>query len=287
VSPEQVVLGNGSSEILELVARAFLTRGTSAVYSQYAFIVYPMVTSAAGATGITAPASAFGNDPQALLDAIREDTRVLFLANPNNPTGTLLDLGEILDLIARVPRDVIVVLDEAYYEYLPIESAPPSVAWLDEFPNLLIARTFSKAYGLAGLRVGFALCHRRVADSLNAIRQPFNVNTFAQSTALAALGDNEHLARSVAMTRSSILQLTRGFAEQGIDFIPSNANFVTFRPGDTKRVHRGLADQGILVRELENYGMPDYLRVSAGLPAENARFLLALAGVLPDTGSKS
>lgn len=280
VTPEQVVLGNGSSEILDLVARTFLSPATSAVYSQYAFVVYPIAIKAAGAHGIEVSARRFGNDPRALLEAIEENTRILFIANPNNPTGTLLEPDELLDLIKHVPENVLIVLDEAYYEYLPDTMAPSSVEWLDKFPNLLIARTFSKAYGLAGMRIGYALAHPSVANLLNRIRQPFNVNALAQLAAMAALGDIEHLAHSVAVNRVGIKQITQGLAQYDVDFITSHGNFITFRVGNGKWLHQGLLDQGVLVRELDNYGMSEYLRVSIGIADENRRFLLALKALL-------
>jgi histidinol-phosphate aminotransferase len=281
VASEQIVLGNGSSEILELVARGYLSSGTSAVYSQYAFFVYPMVIKAAGGRGIEVRAQAFGNDPSALLGAIEADTRILFIANPNNPTGTLLETAELLDLIQRIPTHVLIVLDEAYYEYLLVTTAPPSVKWLDQFPNLLITRTFSKAYGLAGLRLGFAIAHPSVSNVLNRIRLPFNVNAVAQLAAMAALGDTAHLTHTILANQVGIRQLTQGLIQYGVDFIPSHGNFIAFRAGDAKLVHQGLLYRGILVRELDNYGMPEYLRVTVGTKEENQKFLLALADLLP------
>ena len=282
VKPEQVVLGNGSNDVLEFAARAFLKPGDSAVYSQHAFAVYPLVVQAVGARGIEVPAKDFGNDPQALLEAIEDDTRLLFIANPNNPTGTLLPPAALLNLIEQVPRNVLVLLDEAYYEYLAPDVAPNSIAWLARFPNLLIARTFSKAYGLAGLRVGYGLAHPGVIDLLNRVRQPFNVSSVAQAAALAALGDHVHLQRSVTLNTSGMQQICEGLKRLGLSYIPSFGNFLSFRIGGATTMYQRLLKRGIIVRPLANYGMPEYLRVSIGLESENDKFLSALTGAMQE-----
>ena len=276
VKPEQVVLGNGSNDVLEFAARAFLAPGLSAVYSQHAFAVYPLVVQAVGARGIEVPAQDFGNDPQAMLGAMDETTRLVFLANPNNPTGTLLKPAVLLRFIEQVPSQVLIVLDEAYYEYLAPEVAPDSVSWLQRFPNLLIARTFSKAYGLAGLRVGFALAHPAVAAMLNRVRQPFNVSSVAQAAALAALNDTAHLQRSIALNTAGMQQIIAGLSQLKLDYIPSFGNFLSFRIGNATAMYQRLLKRGVIVRPVANYGMPDYLRVSIGLEAENQKFLSAL-----------
>jgi len=282
VKTDQVVLGNGSNDVLEFAARAFLKPGDSAVYSQHAFAVYPLVVQAVGARGIEVPALDFGNDPKAMLEAIEESTRLVFLANPNNPTGTLLAPNVLLDFIEQVPREVLIVLDEAYYEYLAPEVAADSVSWLKRFPNLLIARTFSKAYGLAGLRVGFALAHPDVAAMLNRVRQPFNVSSVAQAAAVAALGDMAHLNRSVALNTAGMLQITAGLSKLNLDYIPSFGNFLSFRIGNATAMYQRLLKRGIIVRPVANYGMPDYLRVSIGLAAENQKFLSALSDAMQE-----
>ena len=282
VTPEQVVLGNGSNDVLEFAARALLTPGTSAVFSQHAFAVYPLVVQAMGARGIEVPAKNFGNDPQALLEAIEDDTRIMFIANPNNPTGTLLLPNALLRLIEQIPRTVLVVLDEAYYEYLAPDVAADSVSWLQGFPNLLIARTFSKAYGLAGLRVGFALAHPEVAGLLNRVRQPFNVSSVAQAAALAALGDKPHLKRSIALNTAGMQQICAGLQRLGLTFIPSFGNFLSFRIGSATAIYQRLLQRGVIVRPVANYGMPEYLRVSIGLEAENDKFLSALASAIQE-----
>jgi len=276
VTLDQIVLGNGSNDVLEFAARAFMGPGTSAVYSQHAFAVYPLVTQAVGARGIEVPARDFGNDPQAMLEAIAEDTRVIFIANPNNPTGTMLSGEALLQFMEKVPSRVLVVLDEAYYEYLPESLRPDSVSWMPRFPNLVVMRTFSKAYGLAGLRVGFALAQPEVAGMLNRVRQPFNVNSLAQVAALAAMKDEPFLRQCIALNRAGMEQLTQGFKRLGISYIPSFGNFVSFRIGNATGMYQSLLKQGVIVRPVANYGMPEYLRVSIGLEAENTRFLQAL-----------
>ncbi|MEW5891691.1 MAG: histidinol-phosphate transaminase [Pseudomonadota bacterium] len=282
VGLDQIVLGNGSNDVLELAARALLTPGTSAVYAQHAFAVYPLVTQACGATGIEAKAKHFGHDLGAMRAALRPDTRIVFIANPNNPTGTLLGAEELRGFLEAVPAEVLVVLDEAYVEFLPEARRTPSLDWLKAFPNLLISRTFSKAYGLAGLRVGFALAQPEVADLLNRVRQPFNVNSLALKAAAAALDDHAFLAESKRVNDAGRAQLTAGFERLGLDYIPSWGNFVAVRVGEAGKVFQGLLKKGVIVRPVANYGMPDYLRISIGLPEQNARCLAALQEVLAE-----
>jgi histidinol-phosphate aminotransferase len=282
VALNQIVLGNGSNDVLELAAHAFLTPQTSAVYSQHAFAVYPLATQAMGARGIEAPAKDFGHDPEAMLAAIADDTRILFVANPNNPTGTLLEPAQLLDLIERVPAHVLVVLDEAYTEYLPDELKSGSTGWLKRFPNLIVTRTFSKAYGLAGLRVGYGLASPQVADMMNRVRQPFNVNSLAQAGVLAALEDDAFLDECLEINRAGMEQLTEGFQRLALDYIPSYGNFVAVRVGDAAVVNHSLLKQGVIVRPVANYGMPEHLRVSVGLAGENKVFLQALERALEE-----
>ena len=276
-----IVLGNGSNDVLELVARAFLRPGDSAVYSQHAFMVYPLVVQAIGATGIEVPARDFGNDLEALARAVRPDTRMLFLANPNNPTGTFSPWAEIERMASRLPPGVLLVLDEAYGEYLPDELASPTPSWIARYPNLVISRTLSKAYGLAGLRVGYGLAHPDVAEVMNRVRQPFNVNHLAMVAACAALGDTEFIARSREVNAAGLRQLAAGVERLGLQHIPSRANFITVRIGmQADRVYRDLLAQGVIVRPIAGYGLPEHLRVTVGLPEHNERFLDALQGAL-------
>jgi len=281
VNPDQIVLGNGSNDVLELAARVFLAPGREAVYSQHAFAVYPLVVQAAGAAGIETPAREFGHDLNAMLKAITPRTRMVFIANPNNPTGTLLGSAELLAFLRALPGHVIAVLDEAYLEYLPDALRVDSIAWLAQFPNLIVARTFSKAYGLAGLRVGYAFAQRDVADLMNRVRQPFNVNSLALAAAAAALDDHEFVCRSFELNQAGMRQITQGLERLGLIHIPSSANFVSFRVADAGGVFQRLLGRGVIVRPIANYGLPDHLRVSIGLDRENARFLETLAQVLP------
>ncbi|HQR51066.1 MAG TPA: histidinol-phosphate transaminase [Methylophilaceae bacterium] len=276
VGHDRIVLGNGSNDVLELAARAFLAPSLEAVYSQHAFAVYPLVTQAIGATGICTPARDFGHDLAAMRAAVAPKTRLLFIANPNNPTGTLLDKTELHAFLGDLPRDVLVVLDEAYDEYLADDLKSDSIAWLQEFDNLIVTRTLSKAYGLAGLRVGFALAHPQVADMMNRVRQPFNVNSVAQAAALAALADDDFVRRSRDLNDAGMAQVTSGFAHLGLNYIPSFGNFVSVCVGDAAAIYRRLLGKGVIVRPVAGYEMPQYLRVSIGLESENARLLRAL-----------
>jgi len=282
VGDDQIVLGNGSNDVLELVARCFLGNGTSAVMSQHAFVVYHLATQVAGAARLETPAKDYGHDLAAMVSAVREDTRVIWIANPNNPTGTFVPAPEVEAFLQRVPRGVMVVLDEAYHEYLPGEMQVDSVRWLTRFPNLVITRTFSKAYGLAGLRVGFALAHPEVADLMNRVRQPFNVSSVAQTAAQAALDDREFVHESVELNRSGMRQIVGGLGRLGLEHIPSFGNFVSFRAGSATQVYQRLLQRGVIVRPIDMYGLPEHLRVSIGLPAENERFLSALRMALHD-----
>ncbi|HZP87130.1 MAG TPA: histidinol-phosphate transaminase [Burkholderiales bacterium] len=280
VDAAQLVLGNGSNDVLELVARVFLAPGTSAVFAQHAFAVYPLATQAAGASLVEVPARDFGHDLDAMAAAVREDTRVLWIANPNNPTGTLVRPQAVRSLLERVPPWVMVVLDEAYNEYLPDALRVDTPHWIEQFPNLVVTRTFSKAYGLAGLRVGFAIAHPDVADLMNRVRQPFNVGSLGQAAAIAALSDNAFVAKSRAVNDAGMRQLTEGFKRLKLDYIPSYGNFVSVRVGAGARVYQQLLRAGVIVRPVAAYGMPEFLRVSIGLEHENARLLDALLSAL-------
>ncbi len=282
VPQECIVVGNGSNDLLELAAGAFLAPGRAAVYSQHAFAVYPLATQARGARGIVVPAKNYGHDLEAMLAAITPETRVVFIANPNNPTGTFATGGEIGNFLARARRDVAVVVDEAYSEYLPPNLRYDSVTLLKKYSNLILTRTFSKVYGLAGLRVGFGLMHPDVADLLNRVRQPFNVNSLALAAAVAALEDRKFVAKSTKMNRLGLARLERAFKTLGLEFIPSCANFVAFRVSRAGTVYEKLLRQGVIVRPLANYDMPDHLRVTVGTPKENEKFLRALRMALDE-----
>ncbi len=286
VEMAQVTLGNGSNDILELVARTFVSPENTVVYSQHAFAIYALATQAVGATGIEVPAKDFGHDLIAMANAVREDTRVIFLANPNNPTGTWFTESDFAAFMRVVPQQVLVVLDEAYVEYFP--EYFNSIKFLERYSNLLISRTFSKAYGLASLRVGFALAAPEITDLLNRVRQPFNVNSFALAAATAALGDHDFLNQTRTLNHAGMAQLEAGCAALGLSWIPSRANFISICVNtDVQRqgakVFQDLLKLGVIVRPIGGYGMPEYIRVSIGTFTENKRFLDALAQVLRDS----
>ncbi len=280
VVPGQIILGNGSNDVLELAARTFLTAGSSAIYSQHAFAVYPLATQAVGAIGIEVAAKHFGNDLDAMLAAIRADTRMLFLANPNNPTGTFIAADLLKTFLTRMPPNVLVVLDEAYTEYLDAKHAYNSVPWLNAFPNLIISRTLSKAYGLAGLRVGFGFAHPEIIALMNRVRQPFNVNHLAMVAAAAALDDDDFIASSRQVNVQGITFLGAALAKRGLTVIPPYGNFITFKIDNANGVFHALLKQGVIVRPIAGYGMPDWLRVTIGIQSQNERFLVALDNVL-------
>ncbi len=280
VKASQITLGNGSNDILDIIARVFLFAGRESLFSQYAFAVYPISSQAVGATLMVAPARDYGHDLDAMAGMVNDNTGVVWIANPNNPTGTHLTGNGLHDFIAALPKSVIVVVDEAYIEYAAA-GHPDASQWLEAFPNLIVTRTFSKAYGLASLRVGYSLSHPDVADLLNRVRHPFNVNAMAQAAALAALGDQAFIERSIELNSAGMRQLTEGFAAMGLAHIPSAGNFVTVDLGrSATEVDQALLREGCITRPVANYGMPNHLRVSIGLEAENARLLAALKKVL-------
>jgi len=287
VAPEAITPGNGSNDVLDTIARVFLGPGVEAVHSQHAFAVYPIAVQAVGATARVAPAHdgsrepAYGHDLEAMRSLVGPATRVVFIANPNNPTGTWLGAGELRDFVTGLPDHVMVVIDEAYFEYVSEADYPDTTRWLADCPNLIVTRTFSKAYGLAGLRTGYGVSSPEVAQLLNRVRQPFNVNSIAQAAALAALDDVAHLESSVRLNQVGMQQLVSGFTRLGLSFIESVGNFIAVDTGGpaAERYER-LLKQGVIVRPIANYGMPNHLRVTVGLPEENARFLEVLEQVL-------
>jgi histidinol-phosphate aminotransferase len=287
VAENCLTLGNGSNEILELVARCFLDPAREAVFSEHAFAVYPIVTQAVGATACIARANdvqhpmPYGHDLDAMLEKITPRTRVVFLANPNNPTGTWLGKKALEHFVAAVPKDVVIVLDEAYSEYVEEMDYPNTIGWIKRFPNLMITRTFSKIYGLAGLRIGYGISSEKIADLLNRVRQPFNTNTLAQLAATIALEDNGHIEKSVRVNREGLQQLREGFAAMGFDCIPSVANFITVNLRQSgRKIYDDLLREGVIVRPVDNYGLPGFLRITVGTAEQNARVLAAMQKVL-------
>jgi len=284
VPADWITLGNGSNDILEIAAHAFVQKGQAVVYSQYSFAVYALATQGVGARGINVPARNYGHDLDAMAAAIDADTRLVYIANPNNPTGTFIPAAQIEAFLAKVPASVVVVLDEAYNEYLEPQDQFESTQWVRKYPNLIVSRTFSKAYGLAGLRVGFAIAQPAVTDLMNRIRQPFNVNSLAQAAAIAALNDKVFLQKGFENNRAGYRQLTAAFEELGLEYVPSHGNFVLLKVGEDDgagaRVNIALLKQGVIVRPVGAYGLPQWLRISIGLPEENARFVEALKKAL-------
>jgi histidinol-phosphate aminotransferase len=282
---EWITLGNGSNDILELTARAVAHEGDEIVFSKHAFAVYPLATQAVGAKAIEVSATAdFGHDLPAMLKAISSKTRLVFVANPNNPTGSFLTAEAIEQFIEQVPPHVVVVIDEAYNEFLTPEQQYNAVDWVRRFPNVIVSRSFSKAYGLAGLRIGYGIAQNNLTDLLNRIRQPFNVNSLAQAAAIAALGDSAFLKQCYEVNQAGYAQLTQAFDQMGLTYIPSSGNFVLVKVGDQPdsgaKVNLELLKAGVIVRPVGNYGLPEWLRISIGLPEENQVFISALKRIL-------
>ncbi len=279
VREKQITLGNGSNDILEFAARAFVSSEHEVIFSEHAFAVYPIVTQIVGARARIAPARDWGHDLEAMRGLVNERTRLIFIANPNNPTGTWLAAKPLEDFVGSLPAHVMVVVDEAYFEYArdAYPDYPDAMQWLNNYPNLIVARTFSKVYGLAGLRAGYGVSHPGVTDLLDRVRQPFNVNSLAQLAAEAALDDENHLARSLEINRKGMKQLTEAFAEMKLPYIASAGNFVSVDVGQPAvPIYEALLRAGVIVRPVANYGMPRHLRVTVGLPEENERFITAL-----------
>lgn len=280
-----ITLGNGSNDLLELASLALLEAGDGVVYSQHAFVVYHLATQARGARHIMVPSLHYGHDLAAMRQAIDDGTRLVFIANPNNPTGTFLPADDIAQFLEQVQADhgerVTIVLDEAYNEYLAPELQFDSTQWVEQYPNLIVTRTFSKAYGLAGLRLGFALAQPRLTDLLNRVRQPFNANSLAQAAAIAVLNDTDYLAKTYEVNRSGKAMLEQAFQNLGLEYVPSHANFILVKVGErAAQINQALLKQGVIVRPVAADGLPEWLRVSIGLPEENQRFIDALSACL-------
>ena len=281
ITPDHLTLGNGSNEVLELAARTFVTPADEVVFSEHAFAVYSIVTQAVGARAIVTPARSYGHDLHAMRAAVTERTRLVFIANPNNPTGTWVGSDALAGFLTSLPKQVLVLIDEAYYEYVDEPGYPNGVAWVERFPNLIVTRTFSKIHGLAGLRLGYGVSHPEVAGLFNRVRQPFNINSLALVAAEAALGDEGHVARSRRVNKAGLRQLEDTCDALGLSCIPSVANFLCIalpRPGSD--VYAALLCEGVITRPIAGYGLPEHLRVTVGTEAENARFAAALTRVL-------
>ena len=283
LSAEQLTLGNGSNDLLDMIARVFLNPGDEVIYSAHAFIVYKLVSQAINAKAVEIPAKDFGHDLEAMAAATSASTKLIFLANPNNPTGTAFTAEQLQKFMAAVAPTTLVVLDEAYTEYVDDDSLPDGLELLTDYPNLIVTRTFSKAWGLAGLRVGFAAASPEITDLLNRLRQPFNVNIPALVAAEAVLDDREYLARSVEVNRAGLQQLYTGLDQLGVNYIESYGNFIAVEfKSNAMPIYDALLRRGVIVRPVGIYAMPNHLRVSIGKEAENRRFLEALAEVLTE-----
>ena len=277
----QVTIGNGSNDIIEFVARSFLGPNDSAVYSEHAFAVYPLVVRAVGAMGIEVPAKNFSHDLEAMLDSIEENTKLIFIANPNNPTGSFIEQSELLNFLEKVPEEIIVLLDQAYFEYSSFETSDLEFDVLERFPNLVISRSFSKAYGLAGFRVGYSVSSIEIADYLNRVRQPFNANSLALYAAEIALDDDQFIKKCLELNFEQKQILFNGLQASGFECLPSRANFISFDCGeDSNDAFNKLLLEGVIVRSLRVYKMPNFLRVSVGLPEENLTFLEKIKSTL-------
>ncbi|HDV7284880.1 TPA: histidinol-phosphate transaminase [Mannheimia haemolytica] len=281
VQANQITLGNGSNDLLELFAHTFAGEQDEIIYSQYAFIVYPLVTKAINAIAREIPAKNWGHDLDAFLAAITDKTKLIFIANPNNPTGNFLTQAEIEGFLAKVPANVIVVLDEAYTEFTAPQERVDSFGLLAKYPNLIVSRSLSKAYGLAGLRIGYAVSNPEIADLLNRVRQPFNCNSLALASAIAVMNDDEFVKKVAENNRLEMARYEAFCQANGLEYIPSKGNFITI---DFKRpaaaIYEALLREGVIVRPIAGYGMPNHLRISIGLPQENERFFTALLKVL-------
>ncbi len=291
INTDQITVGNGSNEILELVTRATTEPQHEVIFSEHAFAVYPLVTQAVGAKAVIVPTKNWGHDLSAMRSAINENSRLMFVANPNNPTGTWLDAQALRTLLESCSEHMLVVIDEAYFEYVDEDDYPNCIQWVNEFPNLLVTRTFSKAFGLAGLRVGYGVAHRDITDLMNRVRQPFNVNSLALSAAVAALGDNDHLQQSISLNQAGMKQLITAFDKLNLQYIPSVGNFICVNIESTGQsgieIYEKLLHQGVIVRPVDNYGMPNHLRITIGMEQENETFINALESVLTGMDGES
>lgn len=280
VEPENLIFGNGSNDIIEFVGHALLDKDSEVVVSQYCFAVYPIVTALFGAKLVTVPAKKFGHDLAAMVRAITPRTKIVFVANPNNPTGTHAEREEMVQIINSVPSHVLLVMDEAYIEFMDDAMDLLPLVRRGDFPNLLLMRTFSKIYGLAGLRIGYGIGHPEFVAALEKIRQPFNTNALAQAAALAAIDDAEHISRTRANNAAGLRFYEHSFKQLGLEFVPSVTNFILVKVGNGQRVFEGLQKRGVIARPMAGYQLPEWIRISIGTQAENAKCLAALKEVI-------
>jgi len=281
VKTDMLTIGNGSNDVLELISRVYLRPGIEAIVSQHSFVVYSLVTKALGADLRVIPAFDFAQDLNATLATINDKTRMIFIANPNNPTGTWINKADMTAFLKEVRDDIIVVLDEAYFEYVEEPEYPDGIEMQKQFPNVVVTRTFSKAHGLASLRIGYSISHPEIADLLNRVRQPFNVNAMSLAAAVAALDDQEHVRAAVDLNRQGLKTVTDACDKMGLPYIPSVGNFLAIDFGrDAMPIYDALLHEGVITRPIGVYEMPNHLRVTIGLAAENERFIASLSKVL-------
>lgn len=282
VDPAQLTFGNGSDEVLKIAGRVALSPGDKGLVDEYCFLVYPITMLGCNAEPVRVPSNNWGHDLAAFAEAIDEQTKIIYLANPNNPTGTWFNELDLRRFMDRVPTTVWVVLDEAYFEYgSEHEGYPNGVSLIDEYSNLIVTRTFSKVYGMAALRVGYSVSSIEFAELMNRVRQPFNVNSIALAAAEAALQDDEYVNESLSLNRNGMAEVRAALERMGLSYISSIGNFITFEVGESAAsLYDTMLNKGVVVRPVANYNMPNHLRVTIGLPQENARFLDALESSL-------
>jgi histidinol-phosphate aminotransferase len=285
VHMDEILVGNGSNEIIELLGHVFLQKGSGIVMADRAFVVYKLIAATMQAETISVPMKHFTHDLDAMLAAITPATRIVFISNPNNPTGTMVDGAALDRFMERVPNHVVVALDEAYIELLPPERQPDTLKYIREGRHVYVLRTFSKTYGLAGLRVGYAVAPKNGIELLHRVRQPFNVNAMAQAAARAALDDDEYVERTRKMVREGLAQLEHAFGEMGLEYVPSVANFILVKVGFGREVFDALQRRKVIVRPMNGYGLPEYIRVTVGRVEENEQFLRALKAILAERGA--
>lgn len=283
VNADSITLGNGSNDIIEFITRCFLSKEDNAIFSQHAFAVYPLVIQSMGAEGVEVPATNWGHDLQLMKDSINKKTRIIFIANPNNPTGTFLEKPELIKFLEEIPENILVLLDQAYFDYSNYEKEDIQLSLTESFPNLIISRTFSKAYGLAGLRIGYSVSSKKISDYFNRIRQPFNVNSLALKAAEYALKDKEHLLNSLELNKLEKEGLYKFLDSIGYESIESYANFICFDcKQNSKDLFMKLLQKGVIARPMEVYNMPNHLRVTIGLVEENKFFKDKLLSIIKE-----
>ncbi len=280
LTADNFIVGNGSNDVLDLIGRVFLGPQTEAISSQYSFLLFDLVTKLTGATSVVVSSQDYSHDLAGMSRAITDKTRVIWIANPNNPTGTFIDYVKVKSFIDSAPKHTVVVLDEAYYDYLPDRHRVATTDWLANCQNLILVRTFSKIYGLAGFRVGYGIAHTAIIELLNRVRQPFNASNASLAAATSGLSDTGHVTTSRQRNAEGLRVLTDAFDHLGVQYIPSYGNFISFKVTNPSNIYEQLLKQGIIVRKLDNYGMSDYLRVTVGKSDENKIFIKTLSGLM-------